>query len=123
MKAGLWFVGLNLVAASILAGCTVDNRARVVFDNQSDCGTITASLTNSASGQVNKVDVAVGKQVEVEVTPDTFYNYLVDFPSAGTSPDNTSCPDVESGKVRVPAGAAQTFVLRDATPTPGPSTP
>jgi hypothetical protein len=116
---------LMLLAASVtlivlIAGCTRDNRARVIFDNQSACGTITARLTNTVTGEIKRADVAIGQRVEVEVQPDVFYEYQVDFTSAGRTADNYRCTAFKTGKVRVPAGTSQTFVLAAETPVPTP---
>ncbi len=104
----------------LTVGCARDNRARVIFDNQSACGTITVRLTNTATDEIKHVDVAISQRVEIEVAPDVFYEYLVDFTSAGRTADNTRCPAVKTGKVRVPAGTSQTFVLAAETPVPTP---
>ena len=109
-----------LVVCLLLCGCVRDNLARVVFDNQSLCGTITATLTDSGTGEVKRVEVPVGQRTEVVVRPDVFYDYLVDFTSAGRTPDDYRCVAVRSGKVSVPAGASQTFALKAETPVPTP---
>ena len=115
-------LGIFLFAALLLlTGCS-DGKARVIFDNQSACGTIKATLTNSKTGVANKVDVPVGQRVEVIVDPDVFYNYVVDFTAAGRTSTNQRCIAVESGQVSVPAGTSQTFTLRAETPTPSPNT-
>jgi hypothetical protein len=108
---------LALIVLALLAGCN-DGRARVVFNNQSKCGTISASLTNSVSGEVSKVQVAIGARAEVIVTPDVYYDYMVDFTAAGLTADDYRCTAVETGKVRVPAGSSQTFTLVAETPVP-----
>ncbi len=107
-----------VVLVLLIAGCVRDNLARVVFDNQSQCGEITATLTASDTGEVKKVQVPVGQRVEVVVRPDVFYDYLVDFTSAGRTADDYRCAAVRSGRVSVPAGASQTFALRAETPVP-----
>jgi hypothetical protein len=115
---------LLIAAAGALIGLTVgcarDNRARVIFDNQSACGTIAIRLTNTITGEVKPADVAIGQRVEIEVTPDVFYEYLVDFTSAGRTADNYRCIAAPSGKVKVPAGTSETFVLAAETPVPTP---
>jgi hypothetical protein len=111
---------LLVVFGALIAGCARDNRARVIFDNQSACGTITVRLTDTATDDIKRVDVAVGQRVEVEVQPDVFYEYLVDFTSAGRTAGNYRCTAVKTGKVRVPAGTSQTFVLAAETPVPTP---
>ena len=105
----------------LTSGCLRDNRARVIFDNQSECGTITATLTDTTTGEVKRVDVPIGKRVEVEVKPDVFYQYLVDFTSAGRTTDDRRCVSVKSGRVSVPAGTSQTFALAAETPVPTPN--
>src|SRR5258708_39422006 len=123
-KLKLWLartplrLGLILLAVLlVMAGCS-DGKSRVIFDNQSACGTIKATLTNSKTGVANKVDIPIGQRVEVIVDPNEFYNYVVDFTAAGRTGDNQRCVAVESGQVSVPAGASQTFALRAETPTP-----
>lgn len=115
------FCFLLAVGLVLVAGCS-DGKARVIFDNQSACGTIRATLTNTKTGVSNKVDVPIGQRVEVIVEPDVFYEYVVDFTAAGRTADNYRCVAVESGQVSVPAGTAQTFTLTAQTPTPSPAT-
>lgn len=102
----------------VVAGCGRDNNARIIFDNQSACGTISAMLTNSATGDVKRVDVPIGQRIEVIVQPDVFYDYVVDFTAAGRTSNDQRCVSVKTGKVRVPAGSSQTFALAAETPTP-----
>ncbi len=109
-----------LLACLLLSGCVRDNLARVIFDNQSECGTITATLTDTGTGEVKRVEVPVGQRTEVVVRPDVFYDYLVDFTSAGRTPEDYRCVAVRSGKVSVPAGSSQVFALRAETPVPTP---
>ncbi len=104
----------------LLAACARDNRARVIFDNQSACGTITVRLTDGETGDIKSTAVPTGQRADIEVRPDVFYDYVVDFTSAGRTADNYRCTAVKSGKVRVPAGTAQTFVLAAETPVPTP---
>ncbi len=116
----LQFAILGGVLAALLAACARDNRARVIFDNQSACGTINVRLTDSETGDIKSTAVPSGQQAEIEVRPDVFYEYLVDFTSAGRTAENYRCTAVKTGKVRVPAGTAQTFVLAAETPVPTP---
>jgi hypothetical protein len=101
----------------LVVGCR-DNNARIIFDNKSACGTIRATLTDTVTGDVKQVDVPIDQRVEVVVKPDVFYEYIVDFTSAGRTADDYRCVAVKSGRVRVPAGAVQTFALAAETPTP-----
>jgi hypothetical protein len=112
----LWWI--PVVLSLLAAGCR-DNNARIIFDNKSACGTIRATLTDTVTGDVKQVEVPVNQRVEVVVKPDVFYEYIVDFTAAGRTADNYRCVAVKSGRVRVPAGAAQTFALAAETPTPG----
>jgi hypothetical protein len=121
MKHALLLI-VGVLACLLLTGCVRDNLARVVFDNQSQCGTITATLTASDTGEVKRVQVQVGQRVEVVVRPDVFYDYLVDFTSAGRTTDDYRCVAVRSGRVSVPAGASQVFALKAETPVPSPGT-
>ncbi len=109
-----------LLLGFLLTACLRDDRARVIFDNQSACGTVAASLTNTTTGEVKQVDVPIGQRVEVVVQPDVFYDYVVDFTAAGRTQDDYRCVAVKRGQVKVPAGAAQTFALRAETPVPTP---
>src|SRR5262245_6940901 len=111
---------LLLILFLLLTSCVRDNLARVIFDNQSACGTISATLTDTETGEVKRVEVPVGKRMEVVVRPDIFYNYLVDFTAAGRTPDDFRCVAVKSGKVSVPAGSSQVFALQAETPVPTP---
>jgi hypothetical protein len=112
---------VGVVACALIAGCVRDNLARVAFDNQSECGTITATLTASDNGEVKKVEVPVGQRMEVMVRPDVFYDYVVDFTSAGRTADDFRCIAVRRGRVSVPAGSTQTFALKAETPVPTPA--
>src|SRR6185369_3323264 len=99
-----------ILGLCLLAGCR-DNQARVIFDNKSTCGTISARLTNSISGEVKTASIPIGQRTEVIVDTDIYYDYVVDFTAAGRTADDYRCTAVESGKVRVPAGTSQTFTL------------
>src|SRR5581483_1022541 len=112
---GKWWILMALLL--LVVGCR-DNNARIIFDNKSACGTIRATLTDTVTGDVKQVDVPIDQRVEVVVKPDVFYEYIVDFTSAGRTADDYRCVAVKSGRVRVPAGAAQTFALAAETPTP-----
>jgi hypothetical protein len=111
---------LLLMLCVLLAGCVRDNLARVIFDNQSACGTIAATLTDTGTSEVKRVQVPVGQRVEVVVRPDVFYDYVVDFTAAGRTPDDFRCLAVKTGKVSVPAGSSQVFALKAETPVPTP---
>ncbi len=104
-----------------LTGCR-DSRARVIIDNQSECGAIQVRLTNTTSNEVLQQKVAVGTTYEFVVQPDVYYEYVIDFTAAGANPEGYRCTSLEQGKVRVPAGTSQTFTLRSdkqtAVPTP-----
>ncbi len=116
----LFVVLLLVIVGVVLITRPPDNRARVIFDNQSACGTIVVRLTDTESGDIKSTAVPIGQRGEIEVRPDVFYEYLVDFTSAGRTAENYRCTAVKTGKVRVPAGSAQTFVLNAATPVPTP---
>jgi hypothetical protein len=110
--------GSFLLLLIMLCGCNTDSRARVVIDNQSPCGSITITLTDSETQQVKTVKAPQNDRTEIELRPDVYYRYVIDFPSGGRNADNLRCTLVDSGQLRVPAGTAQTFVLRAETPTP-----
>lgn len=120
MSRRIVFVLLALVAFSALSGCQ-DSRARVIFDNQSECGVIAVQLINSQTNEIASDRIAPGEKREFEVKPDVYYRYTVDFTAAGTTPDNYRCTSVEEGQVRVPAGTSQTFVLQSEKQTPQPT--
>lgn len=105
-------LGLALI---VLAACTrnpFDRRALIIIDNRSECGTIPVRLTNKTTNQETLVRVAIGESKEVEIQPDVFYRYFIDFSAAGTTADNFRCTEIQEGDVRVPAGSRQTFTLR-----------
>lgn len=118
MKGRIVVLGMCLL---LFAACQ-DSRARVIFDNQSECGTIRVVLTHTGTGEEKTERVPIGEKREIVVEPNVFYTYLVDFGTAGRTPDDFRCPAVEEGQVRVPAGAAQTFRLtsQKMTATPAP---
>ncbi len=108
-----------LVLIVLLAGCGGDGKARVIFDNQSACGTIPITLTNmSNSDDVLHVDAPAGQRTELVVTPNVSYEYLVDFSGAGKNPEGFRCTAQERGQIKVPANASQTFTLVAETPVP-----
>jgi hypothetical protein len=117
MKGRIVVLGMCLL---LFAACQ-DSRA-VIFDNQSECGTIRVVLTHTGTGEEKTEQVPIGEKREIVVEPNVFYTYSVDFGTAGRTPDDSRCVAVEEGRVRVPAGAAQTFRLTSqkmtATPTP-----
>jgi hypothetical protein len=109
---------ISLILLLTFTACNTDTRARVVIDNQSPCGTITVTLTDTTTQQVSTVKAPANERTEIVVIPDVFYRYVIDFPSGGRNADSLRCTLVDSGQLRVPAGSAQTFVLRAETPTP-----
>jgi hypothetical protein len=115
----LW--GIACCLLFFLTGCR-DSRARVIIDNQSECGAIQVRLSNTTSSEVLETKVASGATYEFVVQPDVYYEYIIDFTAAGATKDDYRCTSLEQGKVRVPAGTAQTFTLRSekqtAVPTP-----
>lgn len=124
MKRRLILLGLCLIG--LMTGCRTifDNRARVIIDNQSECGTIPVRLTNTKDKNDIKTDrVPVGERHEIVVAPDVPYEYLIDFTGAGQTSDDYRCTATESGTVKVPAGTSQTFTLdaKRASPTPVPT--
>jgi hypothetical protein len=121
MRQGRLHLSIGLVMIGIIvsvAGCNTDRRARVIFDNQSPCGPITVTLTDTTTQQKRNVKVPISQRIEVELTAAVFYDYVVDFTTANKTSDNLKCTAVESGKVQVPAGTVQTFALRAETPVP-----
>jgi hypothetical protein len=112
---------LSLVIMALLAGCGGDRTAKIVFDNQSNCGTIPITLTNATNADdVKHIDAAQGQRTEVVVTPDVFYEYMVDFSGAGKTADGFRCTALKQGKLSVPAGTSQTFRLEVENPTATP---
>lgn len=117
------FFSLLLLAS--LAGCSgrspFDRRALIVFVNQSECGEIPVQLTNRATGEIKKVSLLSGATLEIEVTPEVNYRYLIDFSATARTADNFKCTGVEQGDVSVPAGTRQTFNLASRKQTPAAS--
>jgi hypothetical protein len=110
---------LFLLIVMVGAGCAGDGKARIVFDNQSACGTIPITLTNSNNpAEIIRAEAPQGKRTEVIVTPNTFYEYFVDFSGAGENPDGFRCTAQQKGKLNVPANSSQTFTLIAQTPVP-----
>jgi hypothetical protein len=107
-----------LLLILLISGCNIDNRARLIIDNQSPCGSITITLTDTTTQQVNTIKAPMNERTEIEVRSDVFYQYVIDFPSGGVTSEKLRCTLVDSGRLRVPVGTAQTFVLRAKTPTP-----
>jgi hypothetical protein len=105
-----------LICLTLSACQPPDNKSRVVFDNQTACGTITITLTSTITGQEQKVDAPAGQKTSIEVQPNVFYSYVVDFTSAGST-NGLRCTEVSSGRLAVPSGASQTFVLQAQPPT------
>jgi hypothetical protein len=109
---------VTLCAVALVSGCGRDDKARVIFENRSSCGTITATLTDTETGEVKQAQVANDQRVEVIVRPSVFYEYIVDFTSAGRTAAGLRCTRVSTGRVRVPAGTSQPFILQAETPVP-----
>ncbi len=105
----------------LLTACR-DSRARVIIDNQSECGAIAVWLSNETSSEVLQSKVANGTTYEFVVQPDVYYDYIIDFTAAGANAEGYRCTSLEQGKVRVPAGTSQTFTLRSDKQTPVPTT-
>jgi hypothetical protein len=98
-----------LLCLFLAAAC--DARARVRFDNQSQCGTIKIRLTNTSTNAVIEHRLDNQSQWEVELEANTYYDYIVDFTAAGQNSEGYRCTALEEGKLRVPAGTTQTFRL------------
>jgi hypothetical protein len=109
---------LAISALALTSGCGRDDKARVIFENRSACGTITATLTDTETGEVQQTQVANDQRVELIVRPSVFYEYVVDFTSAGRTAAGLRCTRVSTGRVRVPAGTSQPFILQAETPVP-----
>ncbi len=58
------------------------------FDNQTECGTASIILTNLQTGNISEHSVAQGKEIEIELDPETEYSYEVEYPR---QPDFMQC--------------------------------
>jgi hypothetical protein len=103
----------------LLTSC--DMRARVILDNQSECDGILYRFTNTETRQVLEGTVPKNTRREIVVEPDVFYDYLINFKAASTA-SGAICNYDDQGKLRVPAGASQTFTLLN-DPLPPTATP
>lgn len=112
----LFLCGVLLL--SITSCGVIGGRTFVVFDNQSQCGTISYKLTNMNNSKLLEGSIEMGKKVEVEIEPDTAYTYEVDFTAAGRQPNGNLCTQKSSGQVLVPRGQSQTFTLQSQVVTP-----
>ena len=100
----------------VLAACV--GPTSVVFDNQSDCGTIRVDLTNTQNNVTETYNVERGQTLSIEVAPNVVYLYVVDFTAAGENEEGYECTAVQRGQVTVPPGASARFNLTAVTPTP-----
>lgn len=116
-RRNLWLIPLLVL---LTLGCR-DSRARVIVDNQSECGAIVVRLTNTRTDEVISERVSNGEKREFVVEPNVFYHYFIDFSTAGITPDGYRCTALEEGRVRVPEGSSQTFTLQSQRQTPMPT--
>jgi len=77
-------------------------RALIVLDNVSECDGIKYRLDNTESGAVIEGRVPAGEKVEVEVTANVYYDYILDFTAAPRTPDDFRCTKLDQGKVLIP---------------------
>lgn len=112
----VWTISL-LGALLVLSACT-PWRALVIFENRSECGgPIAVRLTNERTGEVIRERVPQGQRVEIEVRPNDWYAYIVDFTAAGRRPDGYRCVALKEGRVRIPQGSVpQVFPLTSEIP-------
>ncbi|MFQ3535729.1 MAG: hypothetical protein SNJ58_07615 [Aggregatilineales bacterium] len=102
-------------------------RALLIFENRSECGgPIAIRLTNERTGEVIRERVADGQQLEIELRPDDWYSYIVDFTAAGRRPDGFRCVALKEGRLRIPQGSVPLRIPLESqlqVPTPSPAAP
>lgn len=62
------------LALTACAGKTV-----LRFENETECGTATITLTNTQTGNISEHTVAQGKSIEIEMDPEIEYSYDVQY--------------------------------------------
>jgi len=102
MRLGL----VCLLSALLAVSACAPWRALLIFENRSECGgAIAIRLTNERTGEVIRERVADGQQLEIELRPDDWYSYIVDFTAAGRRPDGYRCVALKEGRIRIPQGS------------------
>jgi len=102
MRLGL----VCLLGALLAVSACAPWRALLIFENRSECGgAIAIRLTNERTGEVIRERVADGQQLEIELRPDDWYSYTVDFTASGRRPDGYRCVALKEGRIRIPQGS------------------
>ena len=110
---------LMIISAGMLlaiAACTTETR--LVFENNTVCGTIQIDLTHTQNGTTESYQVANGETLTIDVQPDVPYAYVIDY-SAAEDSDGYTCVAIQRGEVTVPGGTITQYALTAVTPTPG----
>ncbi len=112
-----------LLALGLAVSACAPWRALIIFENRSNCGgPIAIRLTNERTGEVIRERVADGQVLEIEVRPDDYYSYIVDFTAAGRRADGYRCVALKEGRVRIPQGSVPLRVpLESQLQMPAPS--
>lgn len=112
-----------LLSAMLIVSACAPWRALIIFENRSECGgAIAIRLTNERTGEVIRERVADGQQLEIELRPDDWYSYIVDFTAAGRRPDGYRCVALKEGRIRIPQGSVPLRIpLESQLQTPVPS--
>lgn len=115
MKFG-WILVVVVVFALTLTACSEDTS--LTFDNQTECGLATITITNLNTGNSDVYEVAEGEKIDVKIDNNVSYRYNVEY--AGPDNMDLNC-ESRSGTVLVPnQGQNSTFRLLSATQTPAP---
>lgn len=113
---------VSLLSLFVLLSACASWRALIIFENRSQCGgPIAIRLTNERTGEVIRERVADGQTLEIELRPNDWYSYIVDFTAAGRRPDGYRCVALKEGRVRIPQGSVPLRVpleLQMQTPAP-----
>lgn len=110
-------LAIIVIALSLALSACVGTTA-VVFENRTACGTITVELTNTQTNTPETHEVKMTETLSVEVSPNTIYQYVVDFTASGKNDEGMICTQIQRGQVTVPTGASVYFNLTAVTPTP-----
>jgi len=114
---------VSLLSLVLLLSACAPWRALIIFENRSECGgAIAIRLTNERTGEVIRERIADGQRLEIEVRPDDWYSYIVDFTAAGRRANGYRCVALKEGRIRIPQGSVPLRIpLESQRQTPVPS--
>jgi hypothetical protein len=107
-----------LLGALIVALSACSTKTTLRFENNTQCGTATISLTNTSNSDTKQYTITQGDSVSIDIKENVTYTYHLQY--AG-QPGESVC-DPKDATIQVQQRGQTTIDLRSATATPNPTT-